>query len=83
MIGRFRRQRAQQQGFDVRQPQPVIDRMMEFAKARGVPAAIIGTTGGETLAIKGHGEISLSELGAAHEGWFPGYMAGEEIPPTN
>ena len=41
MIGRFRRQRAQQQGFDVRQPQPVIDPMAIEPELSGVQSRIL------------------------------------------
>ena len=27
--------------------------------------------------------VALAKLRAAHEGWFPRFMAGEEIPLTN
>jgi phosphoribosylformylglycinamidine synthase subunit PurL len=67
----------------IAQPRPVIDKMMEFARARGVPAAIIGTTGGDAISVEGHGSIALAELRTAHEGWFPRYMSGEELPPRN
>ena len=40
------------------------------------PAAI-------TIARRRQGEIALPTLRKAHEGWFPAYMGGEEIPPTN
>jgi phosphoribosylformylglycinamidine synthase len=50
--------------------------LLEAARAAGVPAAAIGTTGGDTLTLPGGGPISLNELRAAHEGWLPGYMDG-------
>ncbi|HEY0105377.1 MAG TPA: phosphoribosylformylglycinamidine synthase subunit PurL, partial [Rhizomicrobium sp.] len=65
------------------QPRPVIDRMMASAQARGVAAAVIGTTGGDAVAVEGHGAVALAALRAAHEGWFGKFMAGEEIPPSN
>ncbi|MEQ8326969.1 MAG: phosphoribosylformylglycinamidine synthase subunit PurL [Parvibaculum sp.] len=49
------------------------------AKA-GVPALRIGTTGGSELTLAGATPISLVELGVAHEGWLPDYMAeGAEL----
>jgi len=49
------------------------------AKA-GVPALRIGTTGGSELTLAGATPISLVELGVAHEGWLPAYMAeGAEL----
>jgi len=52
------------------------------AKLAGISAASIGTTGGAKLNVGGHG-IAISDLKRAHESWFPAYMSGEEIPPTN
>ena len=52
-------------------PQPVLRR----AGAAGVPAAVIGRTGGTTLTVRGHGHISLDRLTSAHEAWLPRYMA--------
>jgi hypothetical protein len=37
----------------------------------------------KTFRVTGHGEIALAELRRSHEGWFPDYMSGEEVPPTN
>jgi phosphoribosylformylglycinamidine synthase len=53
------------------------------ARAKDVTATLIGMTGGTTLKVDGAGEIPLARLKRAHEGWFPAYMKGEEIPPTN
>ncbi len=53
------------------------------ARAMGVLATLIGMTGGTTLKIDGVGEIALARLKRAHEGWFPAYLKGEEVPPTN
>ncbi len=53
------------------------------AKAKGIPATVIGTTGGTTLKVEGTGEVAVSALKRAHESWFPSYMKGEEVPPTN
>ena len=39
---------------------------------RGVPAAVIGTTGGQHLAVTGGFSISLDELRAAHRQTLPG-----------
>ena len=46
------------------------------AKAAGVPAQRIGTTGGTALTLEGAGTISVSELRQAHESWLPNYMSG-------
>jgi hypothetical protein len=50
----------------------------------GIVHAIIGKTiAAKVLRVEIEGEIALSELKRAHESWFPNYMAGEEIPPSN
>ncbi|HEV2557056.1 MAG TPA: phosphoribosylformylglycinamidine synthase subunit PurL [Microvirga sp.] len=46
------------------------------ARERGVPARIIGTTGGAALIWPGIEAISVAELKQAHEAWLPAYMAG-------
>jgi len=33
--------------------------------------------------VEREGELALSTLRTAYESWFPNYMSGEEIPPTN
>jgi phosphoribosylformylglycinamidine synthase len=45
------------------------------AKDWGVPAALLGTTGGDALTVEGHGAISTADLRRAHEGWLPEFMA--------
>ncbi|MFN3889947.1 MAG: phosphoribosylformylglycinamidine synthase subunit PurL [Beijerinckiaceae bacterium] len=49
--------------------------VLKSLEAAGVPACRIGVTGGDALNIAGEAAISVSELSAAHEGWFPGFMA--------
>jgi phosphoribosylformylglycinamidine synthase len=51
-------------------------KLITEAKAAGVPALKIGTTGGSALTLPGSQSISVAELRDAHEGWFPAYMAG-------
>jgi phosphoribosylformylglycinamidine synthase len=53
-------------------PAPIIG----AAEEAGVPAAVIGRTGGAALTVTGDTPISLDELRDAHEGWLPRYMAG-------
>jgi phosphoribosylformylglycinamidine synthase len=43
----------------------------------GVFAPWIGTTGGDSLTLGEARPVAVSELRAAHEGWFPNFMAGE------
>jgi phosphoribosylformylglycinamidine synthase len=47
------------------------------AKAKGVPAALVGTTGGDALELPGEKPVVISALDSAHEGWLPAYMAGQ------
>jgi len=54
--------------------------LVSAAEKAGVPAAVIGKTGGDAVAISGLGEVAISELKKLHEGWMPSFMAG---PDTN
>ncbi len=49
--------------------------MLKDASARGVPAVVIGRTGGESLTVGGSHTISVNDLRDAHEAWLPAYMA--------
>ncbi len=51
--------------------------ILAAAGKAGVPASLLGRTGGAELTVAGHGAISLTALKEAHEGWLPRYMAGE------
>jgi phosphoribosylformylglycinamidine synthase len=57
--------------------------ILEQAKAAGIAASLLGRTGGDKIILEGADEISLSKIRSAHEGWFPAYMSGGELPPTN
>ena len=54
------------------------DEVVTKAKAAGVPAFVLGRTGGTALTVTGSGTISLAELRETHEGWLPGYMAAPD-----
>jgi phosphoribosylformylglycinamidine synthase len=47
------------------------------AKALGVPAMVLGLTGGDSLILPDEEAISVAKLKAAHESWLPDYMAGK------
>ncbi|MFP9137931.1 phosphoribosylformylglycinamidine synthase subunit PurL [Devosia sp. XGJD_8] len=47
------------------------------AEALGIFAPWIGTTGGTDLVLGAARPLPVAELKAAHEGWFPNYMADE------
>ncbi len=51
--------------------------LAEAAKA-GVPAALLGYSGGPSLIVKGLVSLKLSDIKAAHEAWLPGYMSATE-----
>jgi phosphoribosylformylglycinamidine synthase subunit PurL len=59
------------------------ERILIDAKTAGVPAVLLGHTGGDKIAVEGVGGIAIAALARAHEGWFPGYMGGTEVPPSN
>ncbi|PSJ65877.1 phosphoribosylformylglycinamidine synthase subunit PurL [Kumtagia ephedrae] len=54
----------------------------EFLEDTGVFAPWIGVTGGQELKLGDARAIALAELKAAHEGWFPNFMAGD-LPQEN
>jgi len=51
--------------------------IIDKAEAAGTSAAVIGTTGGDMLKLGEARAISIKDLKAAHEGWFPAYMDSE------
>ncbi len=57
------------------QPQAA-EALLAAALEAGVPALRLGTVGGAALTLPGEEPIPVKELIAAHEGWFPAYMAG-------
>ncbi|MDE1987901.1 MAG: phosphoribosylformylglycinamidine synthase subunit PurL, partial [Alphaproteobacteria bacterium] len=52
-------------------PRGTAERLVSEAKAAGIAAALIGTTGGGKIAVEGSGEMALDRLRKAHETWFP------------
>jgi phosphoribosylformylglycinamidine synthase II len=51
------------------------DRLLAEARAAGIPAVRLGTTGGDALTVSGVGAISGEELRRVNEAWLPAYMA--------
>ena len=51
------------------------DDLLTAAKTAGIPAIVIGMTGGAQLTVGDGNSISLSDLRNAHENWLPDYMA--------
>jgi phosphoribosylformylglycinamidine synthase len=65
-------------------PQKDADKIEGELREAGIIHAIVGKTqAAKVVRVTGEGEIALSDLRKAHEGWFPAYMRGEEIPPKN
>ncbi len=59
------------------------EKIVAEAREKFITVAELGRTGGDALVLEDRERIALDQLRAAHEGWFPKLMAGEEIPPTN
>ncbi len=49
------------------------------AKSAGVPARIIGTTGGGDLVLPNGDTVMIAQLRNAHALWFPRYMSGDPV----
>jgi phosphoribosylformylglycinamidine synthase len=64
-------------------PRQEADRILAQAETAHVPAALLGQTGGDSIAAAGQGEITVADLKRAHESWFPAFMGAGELPPTN
>jgi len=45
------------------------------AEAAGIPANLVGRTGGDSLTVGESHTISIDEMRRSHEGWLPSYMA--------
>ena len=57
-------------------PRDLLDDLQDLAKEAGIFMPWIGTTGGADLKLGDSRAVSVAELAAAHEDWFPAYMAG-------
>ena len=51
------------------------EQIAERARLLGLPARIVGKSGGDTLTLKGEASLDLTELRRDHEGWLPKLMA--------
>jgi phosphoribosylformylglycinamidine synthase len=49
--------------------------ILDKARAAGIPAMRLGTTGGEHLVLPGEAALSVATLRKGNEDWFPTYMA--------
>ena len=52
--------------------------MLADAKKAGVPATVIGHSGGPSLIVKGLVSLKLDDIKTAHEAWLPAYMNATE-----
>jgi phosphoribosylformylglycinamidine synthase len=48
--------------------------VIEAARKAGIPAVLLGYSGGEQLIVEGLVSLPLAEIRQAHEGWLPSYM---------
>jgi phosphoribosylformylglycinamidine synthase len=53
------------------------DAIMARLLEAGIPARLIGHTGGGRIVLPGEGEMELQTLREVHESWFPGLFRGE------
>ena len=54
------------------------DDVIEAARLAGVPAVLLGYSGGASLVVRDVLSLPLSDIKSAHEAWLPGYMAATE-----
>jgi phosphoribosylformylglycinamidine synthase len=54
------------------------DLVLAEATKAGVPATLLGYSGGASLVVKGLVSLPLSDIKAAHEAWLPAYMNATE-----
>jgi phosphoribosylformylglycinamidine synthase len=53
-----------------------LSKVEERARAAGVTVAEIGRVGGDSVEVAGLLAVAIAKLRAAHENWFPAFMAG-------
>jgi len=54
------------------------DDVLADAQKAGVPAVLLGYSGGSALTVRGLVSLELSDIKAAHEAWLPAYMNATE-----
>lgn len=57
-------------------PAAVADAILAQARDAGITATALGKTGGNDIALDAN-RITVADLKAGHEGWFPKFMGGE------
>jgi phosphoribosylformylglycinamidine synthase len=58
------------------------DVVAERARAAGVSAPVIGTTGGTEVVLGSAKPLAVAQLRSVHEAWFPDFMEGS-LPESN
>ena len=59
------------------------EKIVEEARAAYITVAELGKTGGDAITLDDKDSVKVALLKTGFEGWFPNFMAGEEIPVTN
>ncbi|MCX7362525.1 MAG: phosphoribosylformylglycinamidine synthase subunit PurL, partial [Alphaproteobacteria bacterium] len=54
------------------------DQMLQAARAAGVPAVLLGYSGGDLLLVEGLVALALAGIKSVHEAWLPAYMNATE-----
>ena len=54
-----------------------INPVVATAKAKGIPAQVVGKVGGDRIKAAGAFDVSLEKLRAANEAWLPNLMSGD------
>jgi phosphoribosylformylglycinamidine synthase II len=59
------------------------EKIVAEARAAFITVAELGKTGGDSITLDDASSIGVASLKDGFEGWFPNFMAGEEVPVTN
>jgi phosphoribosylformylglycinamidine synthase II len=59
------------------------EKIVAEARAAGITVAELGKTGSDRITLDGKAGIGVASLKDGFEGWFPNFMAGEEVPVKN
>ena len=54
-----------------------VNPVVATAKAKGIPAQVVGKVGGDRIKAAGAFDVSLENLRAANEAWLPNLMSGD------
>jgi phosphoribosylformylglycinamidine synthase len=59
------------------------EKIVAEARAAGITVAELGKTSSDRITLDDKAGIGVASLKDGFEGWFPGFMSGEEVPATN